>query len=147
MEPVTVLLPTTYPAVARSVGEIRDRLAAIAGVLGAREELLESIRVAASEAASNAVEHAYGQIHVAAAILDRSFVIEIAGGGQGFGDSPHKNGLGRGLAVMLACAEQLTFEKGPSGGVRLRLHFDVQTPAEPRPRHHDAKGAVLPLEP
>ncbi|HZL05895.1 MAG TPA: ATP-binding protein, partial [Coriobacteriia bacterium] len=65
----------TYPAVADSVHIARHALCAFAADCGAHPQQVEAVRLASSEALTNAVIHAYrdepGQIQVSASELAR----------------------------------------------------------------------------
>lgn len=123
------LLSASYAAVPGSVRLIRQRLRAIAAALGASEKQQEDVCLAASEAATNAVEHAYGEpggeIHVAAALAGDAMEVEIADDGRGLGGSTRSHGLKCGLAVMVACSERFSLEQRSTGGVLVQLRFAI----------------------
>ncbi len=78
----------TYAAVADSVGAARRALTHFAAQAGASAEQVEAVRLAASEALTNVVKHAYpdrpGSIHVTAAVACRELCVEITDDGWGF---------------------------------------------------------------
>jgi anti-sigma regulatory factor (Ser/Thr protein kinase) len=128
-EEALALLSASYAAVPGSVRLIRQRLRAIAAALGASEQQQENVCLAASEAASNAVEHAYGErrgeIHVAAALAGETMEVEIADDGCGLGGSLRSQGLKCGLAVMVACSERFSLQQRGAGGVLVQLRFAI----------------------
>jgi anti-sigma regulatory factor (Ser/Thr protein kinase) len=72
-------LAETYPAEPGSVGLVRADVAALAVRGGATGDQLERIRLAASEAATNVVRHAYrsspGALYVTATALERELSV------------------------------------------------------------------------
>lgn len=139
--PANVLsLDTTYPAVAESVGQARRAVAALAQLDGAREEDLERIRLAVSEAVSNAIIHAYAfesarGIALTAAVIDGELTVVIADDGCGFGGARESQGLGLGLAVMTQLCDSLTMSRRSSGGTQMEMRFRLNgVPARPAPR-------------
>ncbi|HWX97434.1 MAG TPA: ATP-binding protein [Solirubrobacteraceae bacterium] len=123
-----------YPAVADSVPRARKALAAFATAAGVTEDQLEGIRLVVSEAVSNAVLHAYdgdeGDIQVTAAVVPGELWILIADEGVGLRAEPSVNrGLGLGLGWMAQFSDGLTLVTRSSGGLEVRLRFDLFGPA------------------
>ena len=123
----------TYAAVGDSVGAARRTLTHFAAQAGARGELLEAIRLAASEALTNVVKHAYpdrpGSIHVTTAVACGELCIEITDDGCGFRPHRDRGGLGLGLTVIASLCDELQIVKRPSGGTQLWLWFTLPTTA------------------
>src|SRR5262245_25457669 len=127
----TVLLRASYPAVRGSVRSIRQELARSAASVGASERETDSVCTAASEAATNVVMHAYdgtgpGEIHVTAAVHDRTLSVLIADDGLGLRASRNNEGLGLGLTVIAECADDSKLVQRPTGGVEVRMRFELQ---------------------
>lgn len=125
-------LDTTYPAVAESVGQARRAVAALAQLDGACETDLERIRLAVSEAVSNAIIHAYAfeaarAVILTAAVIDGELTVVVADDGCGFGGARESQGLGLGLAVMTQLCDSLTMSKRSSGGTQLEMRFRLTT--------------------
>jgi stage II sporulation protein AB (anti-sigma F factor) len=123
-----------YPAVADSVPRARRSLAAFATTAGVTEEQLEGIRLVVSEAVSNAVLHAYdgdeGEIQVTAAVVPGELWILIADDGFGLrAERSDNRGLGLGLGWMAQFSDGLTLVTRSSGGLEVRLRFDLFEPA------------------
>ncbi|MFZ2050069.1 MAG: ATP-binding protein [Solirubrobacteraceae bacterium] len=121
-------LDTTYPAVAESVGQARRAVAALAQLDGAGQADLERIRLAVSEAVSNAIIHAYAfeaarAVVLTAAVIDGELTVVVADDGCGFGGARESQGLGLGLAVMTQLCDLLTMSKRSSGGSQLEMRF------------------------
>jgi stage II sporulation protein AB (anti-sigma F factor) len=119
-----------YPATADSVPRARKALASFACSAGVTEEQLEGIRLVVSEAVSNAVLHAYdadgGEIQVTAAVVPGELWILIADDGFGLRAEPSENrGLGLGLGWMAQFSDGLTLVTRSSGGLEVRLRFDL----------------------
>lgn len=134
-------LEESYPAVAAAVPRARERLVAFATDAGASGEQLEGIRLAVSEAVTNVVQHAYagrpGAVHLSAAAISGELWILIADDGCGLEPNRNSPGLGLGLAWMAQFSDGLTLMSRVSGGLEVRLRFDlldgaaeVATPAE-----------------
>jgi anti-sigma regulatory factor (Ser/Thr protein kinase) len=119
----------SYPAVAEAVPAAREQLVSFASDAGASGEQLEGIRLAVSEAVTNAVQHAYhdtpGAVHLSAAAISGELWILIADDGCGL--EPHRDsaGLGLGLAWMAQFSDGLTLLPRVSGGLEVRLCFDL----------------------
>ncbi|MCW3027916.1 MAG: putative anti-sigma regulatory factor, serine/threonine protein kinase [Solirubrobacterales bacterium] len=129
-----VSLNERYPAIADSVPQARKALAAFATSAGVTEEQLEGIRLVVSEAVSNAVLHAYdgdgGEIQVTAAVVPGELWILIADDGFGLrAERSGNRGLGLGLGWMAQFSDGLTLVTRSSGGLEVRLRFDLFQPA------------------
>lgn len=120
-------LSRDYSAVADSVPLARGALVAVARSAGADAEQLESVRLAVSEALTNAVIHAYprrsGRIHVAAWTGRGEFVVEIADDGLGFQAHTETPGLGVGLGLISQLTDDFTIRQPQSGGTAVRMRF------------------------
>ena len=124
-------LKRSYLASAGSVGEARVALAAFAREVGARGEQLEAIRLATSEALSNAVRFAYpareGHVHVNAWVAGGELWVLITDNGCGLHAGAESDGLGLGLALIAKMCDGLSIVERSSGGTELRLRFDLRT--------------------
>jgi stage II sporulation protein AB (anti-sigma F factor) len=123
-------LDTTYPAVAESVGQARRAVATLAQLEGAGEQDLERVKLAVSEAVSNAIIHAYAfeaarEVVLSAAVIDGELTVVVADDGCGFGSARESQGLGLGLAVMTKLCDSLTMSKRACGGTQLELRFHL----------------------
>ncbi|HEX4187045.1 MAG TPA: ATP-binding protein [Solirubrobacteraceae bacterium] len=119
-----------YPATSDSVPLARKALASFASSAGVTEEQLEGIRLVVSEAVSNAVLHAYdgdgGEIQVTAAVVPGELWILIADDGFGLrAERSGNQGLGLGLGWMAQFSDGLTLVTRSSGGLEVRLRFDL----------------------
>jgi anti-sigma regulatory factor (Ser/Thr protein kinase) len=138
----------SYPAVAESVPRARAAVTAFAEDAGARQDRLQSIRLAASEAVTNAVLHAYqggkpGSIQISISYLDGELWLLIADSGSGLrarGDSP---GLGLGLALIAQLADDFRIHSRGLGGTELQMRFELhsQKPQGTGPRRFQRRGS------
>jgi len=92
------------------------------------------VRLAVSEAVTNAIVHAYGggrgKIEVSATVDSGQLRVEIADDGCGLrAGAPH--GLGLGLALMALSSDSFTFAQRPSGGMGVRLGFKLARNGQP----------------
>jgi anti-sigma regulatory factor (Ser/Thr protein kinase) len=118
----------SYPAVPETVPLARRALVEFAEAAGAEESQLDSVRLAASEAVTNAVRHAYrageaGQVHVTAALANDELWVLIADDGHGLEKRSHSPGLGMGLALVSTVSDDFVVLKRSSGGTELRMRF------------------------
>lgn len=122
----------SYPAEAKSVPAARNALICFARDAGAKGEQLEALQLAASEALTNAVIHAYerseqGEIHVNASYVEDELWVLIADAGHGLRPRRDSPGLGLGLALVAQLADEFQILSRGSGGTELRMRFDVSS--------------------
>jgi anti-sigma regulatory factor (Ser/Thr protein kinase) len=119
----------TYPAVPDSVPRARRAVVDLAAEVGASPQQLEAIRLAVSEALSNAVIHAYpgapGQVHVRAAVKAGVLSVVVADEGRGLSPKLNRRGMGLGLVLIAQAADELTIAKRSAGGTELQMRFAV----------------------
>jgi stage II sporulation protein AB (anti-sigma F factor) len=122
-------LTETLPAVVGSVARGREALVSLARAAGASDEKLEAIRLAASEALTNAVVHAYGEgpgeVHITAAANDGELWMLIADDGSGLSARGTKTGLGMGLALIACATDYFAVVKRSGGGTEIRMRFGI----------------------
>jgi stage II sporulation protein AB (anti-sigma F factor) len=120
-------LSRDYSAVADSVPLARGALVAVARSAGADDGQLEAVRLAVSEALTNAVIHAYprrsGRIHVVAWTGPDELTVEIADDGLGFQTHTETPGLGMGLGLISQLTDDFTIRQPRSGGTAVRMRF------------------------
>lgn len=117
----------SFPAVPGSVPTARRLVVALAQEAGAGERELEAIRLATSEALTNAVVHAYagepGLIHVHAELDDEGLSVAVADDGRGLAPRVDRRGMGLGLALIAQAAEHLAISKRAGGGTVVQMRF------------------------
>jgi serine/threonine-protein kinase RsbW len=112
---------------AESVRQARHEVAAFAE----RHDLAnpDDVALAVSEAATNAVVHAYrtdddhGDVRVVACAEETGLVVVIRDYGVGMSPNPDSPGPGLGLSVIGAIAAELNIERPDTGGTRIRIRF------------------------
>ena len=124
-------LNQSYPAIAESVPRARNDVVAFAVKRGARKQQLDAIRLAVSEAVSNAVVHAYGgtgpgDIHVTAEIAAAELWVLIADDGRGFQAPARNPGLGWGLPLIAHMSDRLEIAERADGGTEIRMRFPLE---------------------
>ena len=127
------------PAVPASVGELRHALSAQLEALPVPQALIEDIGLAVSEAATNAVLHAYlgdgepGPLLLSARLMDDRVHVVVRDHGRGMTPRPDSPGLGLGLPLMTRLADAVQISTHPEGGTEVRMTFTVGAD-EPSPR-------------
>jgi serine/threonine-protein kinase RsbW/stage II sporulation protein AB (anti-sigma F factor) len=116
------------PAVAGSVPRIRATMMRAARSLGADERMTKRIALAVSEAATNAVLHAYpdrrpGVLHASLAVCDSGVELVVADDGIGLTPRRDSPGLGMGLGIIAEVSDGLEIESHPGAGTELRMVF------------------------
>jgi len=128
MHQMSVRLKRSMVAVPASVPVLRGDVARFATEAGISEPLLSSVKLAVSEAVTNAVLHAYvglrpGPVHVAAWFEDDSLLVEVSDDGAGMMPRLDSPGLGVGLPFIADMADTLDVSSSPRGGTRLLMTF------------------------
>lgn len=117
----------SYPAEPASVSAARQAIAECAAAAGATDEQLDSIRLASSEALTNAVRYAYrarvGHVHVTARVAGGELWVLITDNGCGFHTGQESDGLGLGLALISQSTDGFSVMERSTGGTELRLRF------------------------
>lgn len=118
-----------FSAQPESVPRARSGVADFALAAGATGPSLEAIRLAVSEAVTNAVLHAYsepgGTINVSASYLPDEFWLLVSDDGEGLRAGRDSRGLGLGLAVIAQLADELQIVSRASGGTQLQMRFKL----------------------
>jgi serine/threonine-protein kinase RsbW/stage II sporulation protein AB (anti-sigma F factor) len=117
------------PATAEQIAVVRNAVTAYARLVGVTDLRLGDVRLAVSEAVTNAVLHAYrdrapGQIRVAAVLQDDGHLM-ITVEDDGFGPLPRPDspGLGLGLPTIASVADSVSLSAGRAAGARLCMSF------------------------
>ena len=129
-----------YPAQPERVAEARRAVAAHVAELGAGEMTVADIALAVSEAATNAVVHAFvgmepGSLVIAVQPLDDAVCVSVIDDGRGMTPRPDSPGLGLGLPTIGQLTESFDVRERPGGhGTEVRMVFaavGVRAPAPP----------------
>lgn len=111
-------------------------MAEFAAAAGAAGPCLDAIRLAASEAITNAVVHAYpepgGTFNVSASSLPDELWLLVSDDGAGLRPRSHGRGLGLGLAVIAQLADEFQIVSRSTGGTQLQMRFKLEAAAPTR---------------
>lgn len=118
----------TLPARPENVAVVRHLLGAFAEALDLPAELVADMRLAATEACTNVVRHAYhdgepGPIDIVIRPNGDRLDLIVSDHGEGMGPSPDVSGPGLGLPLIAALADSVEIERGRSRGNRLLMSF------------------------
>ena len=128
------------PAQPERVAEARRAVAAHATSLGAGDMTVADIALAVSEAATNAVVHAFvavepGTLSITVEALDGALRVSVVDDGTGMTPRPDSPGLGLGLPTIGQLTDSFDVREGPGGrGTEVRMLFaarGVRAPAPP----------------
>ncbi len=141
-------LELKLPARAENVAVIRHVLSGIGDALSLHPEVLSDVKLAVSEACSNAVVHAYGEGEPGLLDLEisaHSAQIEVVVRDHGRGMMPRADspGLGVGLPLMASLTESLELTNRTDGGTEVRMCFGTTDPDRPFSIPDRAEGAGL----
>jgi serine/threonine-protein kinase RsbW len=130
--------PAVWPATPESIAVARNEIARRAGEAGASDELLADIRLAVSEACTNAIQHSYvsGEARsqtfsVSTAARSGVFSVWVADEGRGVPASRPSPGMGIGLKIMSELAHDFRIGVLPDGATQVELHFDLHAERAP----------------
>ena len=119
-------------AVPASVPALRGAVAEFVSGAGLGEPLLTSVKLAVSEAVTNAVLHAYvdavrpGAVHIAAWLERDHLLVEVSDDGGGMMPRLNSPGLGVGLPFIADTADSLDIGSSPRGGAQVRMTFTLR---------------------
>lgn len=132
---MAALFAATYEASATTIGLVRNQLAALARDCGLDEQAVGDVRLAVSEAATNALIHGYrgkgGTIRVEADLERDALHIRVRDRGVGMGPRSDSPGLGLGLPVIASVAEQVEIVGAPPAGTEVHMAFPCPVPPGP----------------
>jgi serine/threonine-protein kinase RsbW len=127
-----------WPAVPESVSVARHAVTGFLHDVHMGDPPLSDVRLAVSEAVTNAVHHAYvegdpGEVRVRVELSDDELEVVVEDDGGGMRPRPDSPGLGLGLPLIATVAERFDTRSRPGGGTRLRMAF-----------RRDSGGATMP---
>jgi anti-sigma regulatory factor (Ser/Thr protein kinase) len=143
----------SYPAVPETVPVARRAVTEVAAAAGAGGDRLDEIRLAVSEALTNAVVHAYrhgevGRFDVTAALASGELWVLIGDDGRGMHAWNDSEGLGIGLSLISGLSDDFAIVTRASGGTEVRMRFDLK---KARTRsvtiNHDGRALRRPRQP
>jgi stage II sporulation protein AB (anti-sigma F factor) len=122
-------LSQRHPSIPASIPAARTSVARFATEAGADADELGRIKLAASEALTNAVLYAYpdriGEIQVDVWLADGELWLLVGDEGCGLNAGRHSSGLGQGLALVSQVSDGFSIVRRSSGGTELRLNFEL----------------------
>lgn len=129
--PSAAVLDAIYPAQPPRLAEIRRDVNDAATGAGADETALLRINLAVSEAATNAILHAYrdraeadaGDVRVLVQHADDILDVSICDHGVGMSPRADSPGMGLGLCLMAHEANSFEIRTSPDGGTEVFLRF------------------------
>lgn len=119
----------TTPAIPSSIAPLRQRVESFASACGACRDRVADIKLAVSEAVTNAVKYAYGsggrgEVELSAAVAEDG-VLEIGIGDKGRWHQGKSSGLGFGLPLIARLADDMAIKQNDSGTVvQMRFALD-----------------------
>ena len=109
----------SIPGTALGVRMVRSEMTAMATGCGMDADAVADVRLAVTEAAANAVMHAYaeteGELTVSAVARDGELEIVICDAGAGFVEDRDSPGLGVGMSIIATVAGRLSVVSNPDG--------------------------------
>jgi serine/threonine-protein kinase RsbW/stage II sporulation protein AB (anti-sigma F factor) len=129
MSAVAETLVLRYEAVPEAVGAVRQAVAGFAQARGGDTEACSAVALAVSEAATNAVVHAYvdderpGPLIVTAETADGMLTVVVADHGRGMRPRPDSPGLGLGLPLITQVTAAVEVRHNEHGGTDVYMRF------------------------
>jgi len=125
------------PAVPDSIAVIRQTVSGVCEALGADPRVIGDVKLAATEACTNVVLHAYaetgdGTIELDASAEGDELLLLVRDHGAGMTPAPMGEGLGLGLPLIAALTSSLTIVEADGGGTEVSMTFALHDhPTEP----------------
>ena len=120
----------TIPRLSDYVGVARLTASGIANRMRFTHEDIEDIKIAVSEACTNAVQYAYGDspgdIEIVFSVFEDKLEIKVSDSGKGFDvdanvktkeDDPEKIGLGLGIVFMRSLMDHVDYDTSNNGTI------------------------------
>lgn len=131
------------PGTPMGVRTLRHEMAGLAEECGMDADAIADVQLAVTEAATNAVIHAYaeaeGELSVTAAMEDGALAIVIGDTGPGLDGGRDSPGMGVGLAVIATVVERLKIVSRPGG---TEVHMAFPCPNADRAAHASGSASA-----
>lgn len=128
-----------FPASPAAVADARRMVAEYARQAGASRDQLEAIRLAVSEAFTNAVVHGYrsgdGDVCLTWGVAGDELWVIVADSGCGHQMPSQAPGLGWGLALIADATNGFDVAEGSEGGTEVRMRFRLDAAVPPTGDH------------
>jgi serine/threonine-protein kinase RsbW len=113
---------------AENIAIVRHALGGLGEAFAVPEQKLSDVRLAVTEACANVVVHAYpdgheGPMEVVASMHDSSLTVLVRDWGRGIRPRPDSPGLGLGLSLIAALAEQVQLGHNDEEHTEVRMTF------------------------
>ena len=121
----------SHHADVEAVPELRTSVCRFLAGAGVPDPALSSLKLALSEALSNAVEHGYrgsdapGTVAVIASVLDDRVQVVVADQGVGFTPRLDSPGLGVGLPIIASVCDEVEIMAGQPQGTEVHMAFKL----------------------
>lgn len=132
------VLSLEMPATPESLPLVRQALTGMAAAVGMGEQILDDVKVAVTEAATNVVLHAY-DVHRGPLFVDvwhpgPEVVVRVADEGEGMRPRLERRrpGLGLGLRMIALLAEEMSIATDGERGTRVWMAFPLRDGAAGR---------------
>jgi len=123
---MVVPFEATVPGTPLGVRALRREISGIAEECGMDATGVADVQLAVTEAATNAVMHAYatttGDVTVTAAVHEGELAIVIADTGGGLVERSDSPGLGVGLSIIATVADEMRITSN-AGGTKIHMSF------------------------
>lgn len=120
-------LSLTLPARAENVAVVRHAIGGLGEALTIDDQTLSDLKLAVTEACTNAVVHAYpegeGPLEVAAYVRDDRLLLVVRDEGRGIVPRTDSPGLGLGLPLIATLAEALELGTDDAERTEVRMTF------------------------
>jgi anti-sigma regulatory factor (Ser/Thr protein kinase) len=128
LRPTSSDVRLTLPARPENVAVVRHVLGAFADAMHLPPDVVEDVRLAATEACTNVVRHAYaesepGTLDIVIRPAGDLLEVIVSDHGHGLGTSPDTNGPGLGIPLIAALVHSLDVQHAPRAGSRLAMSF------------------------
>jgi anti-sigma regulatory factor (Ser/Thr protein kinase) len=129
-------LRRALPAIPASVTALRHEVADFVTAAGIGDPALTAVKLAVSEAVTNAVVHAYvgldapGEVRVHVLVADDEVRVAVSDDGCGMVPRLDSPGLGVGLPFIAHLADTLDIDQHDGGGTELRMTFRIAVGAD-----------------
>jgi len=115
------------PATAESVAVARQLVAGICDALDVPERLAGDVKLATTEACTNAVVHAYPDgarsMDVEVFVRQEELIVIVRDHGVGIAPRTGPRGLGLGLPLIAALCSRVAIQEAPGGGTEVVMTF------------------------
>jgi serine/threonine-protein kinase RsbW len=117
---------------ADEVAMVRQAISGVGEALGLSPRLLSDVKLATSEACTNAIVHAYedpeqdgASLVVLASSSSDALIVTVQDAGRGIAPRIDGSGLGLGLPLIAALSRSVAIREAPRGGTEVEMTFGL----------------------